>query len=710
MLNREKTEPLNGSSVRTTLKFAAFILLAVLVSTPVALSDDPGGAILGILSFLVLFFFPGYLLLSLGRWRFDCFHFLLSVIFGIATITTAFDISARASMGGYFSYLVVAIAGGGLVLMLQRRKLQQSPDGSSVKSREIIFAGAIVALSIAPFLWRSGRFSGTQFVFYGPAGKDPLFHVALLQRLLSHVPPDNFIVSGLRAPVYHYFGDLALAFVLRTQYAWHLTGTNIFDLYFRCYPTLLYFLIGALAYRVGKQLTGTIWGGVLGVILLLGGGGLGWILGALQTFFHAAHFADFRASLFTSWTTWDGVDSILPLVHRPAHYHGLLLSLAAITILLEPAVSRFHWIFAGLLLGLMSGFNFTLAATFGGMAVLAATISALRRKHSQTFDLFWLALFIFIGSLPVLSAMLLSGFHDNSPGFPFRGPNLEFPTTLWGTQLARILPIAAVPWVALIALPIFAYGIKLAGLPALFRVNLGAGMYRSLALLLALVFGASFLLGVFFPYNAFGGTGIIFVQPTVWILALFSIRPLEVWLGRNRGRNYATAVWCVLGLTWVQALASFNFSQRAEFDQQSTRVFGEIRATAASEDVVAYLPSDLVEYPILGYRSESTNFAVIAMTGLDGYFSNQPYSTFFAVPGLSGATPAVMLEEAKGLYEQRMADVNSFLRGDIAPEARARLENDHVRWIVVSGDALQNISSPEIPWRRTAEIAVYRLR
>jgi len=99
----------------------------------------------------------------------------------------------------------------------------------------------------------------------------------------------------------------------------------------------------------------------------------------------------------------------------------------------------------------------------------------------------------------------------------------------------------------------------------------------------------------------------------------------------------------------------------------------------------------------------------MAMTGLDGYFSSAEYSEFAAVPGLSGSTPADVLAQADRLYEQRRDDVGSFIKGGITDAASARLATDHVRWIVVSGDALQGISSSAKPWRKTREIAVYRL-
>jgi hypothetical protein len=116
-----------------------------------------------------------------------------------------------------------------MVAILHARKWNTLSAPNSNEHAAFI-AGTIVALSVAPLYWRSGRFSGDDFVFYGPAGQDPLFHVTLFQRLLQHVPPDNFIFSGLRASVYHYFDDLTLAWIVRSHSALHLGSTDIFDL------------------------------------------------------------------------------------------------------------------------------------------------------------------------------------------------------------------------------------------------------------------------------------------------------------------------------------------------------------------------------------------------------------------------------------------------------------------------------------------------
>jgi hypothetical protein len=118
--NRFLTEVVQNSHQNKVVlrKNATFILLAMLLVLPVVLSNVPSGAALGILCFVLLFFFPGYLLLSLvGKFP-NGLHWILSVIFGIAAITTAFDLLARASMSRFFFYFVAALSAAGLIAMV----------------------------------------------------------------------------------------------------------------------------------------------------------------------------------------------------------------------------------------------------------------------------------------------------------------------------------------------------------------------------------------------------------------------------------------------------------------------------------------------------------------------------------------------------------------------------------------------------------------
>ena len=114
----------------------------------------------------------------------------------------------------------------------------------------------------------------------------------------------------------------------------------------------------------------------------------------------------------------------------------------------------------------------------------------------------------------------------------------------------------------------------------------------------ALARALSFVIGTFFPYQAFGGVGVVFLQPTLWILGLFSLLPINTWMKQGRGSWRAITLWGILGLTWVQALGAFNFSHKIAFDQDTTHALQDIHLTAAPEEVVAYLPSELIATPI----------------------------------------------------------------------------------------------------------------
>jgi len=692
-------------TVTTPRRVHLVCILSVLALLPLALSNHPARAAIGLL-LLAGYFFSGYLLVSAVTGLPISLRLVLSPVVGILTLTTVFDVFVRVSSVGYFFCVASLLSAAGLIVFAFRMS-RELPIWTEEDNRTMM-AGVIVTLSVAPLYWRSGRFSDGKFVFQGPAGQDPLFHVTLLQRLLHHVPPDNFMFSGLIPSVYHYFNDQSLALILRAQDVIRITRTDLFDLYYRCYPTVLYFVLGALAYVVGREVVRSVKGGVLSVLLLLGVGGLGPIVGLLQTCAHATHSAELRERLMTPWTSWDGIDGIRPLVHRPAHYFGLLVTAAAISLLLAPSRTRRHWSLAGLMLGLLAGFNFTLAATFGGAAVLSCLLSFARRRKEQAINLAWLAVFAFIGSLPVNAAMLLSGFHNGAMGFPFEGPNLDLSTSIWGPWLGRILPATFAAVASLILFPLMAYGIKLVGIGALLRADLGQERHRGVAMLFSIAFAISFVVGTFFPYKGVE-VGSIFLQPTLYILGLFALTTLAAWLERNRWNWRSIALWAALVTISAQVLLAFNFSSQLSFDQDTTRALEDLRSSARSDEVVAYLPSYIKQKAIWGYPLESTNFAIMALTGLDGYFSSESYSILNAVPGIVDRDPSRIRQEAERMYQQRLTDIESFIKGGMTEEASARLMSDHVRWVVVSEEAKRDIASSAAPWRRTNDVSIYHL-
>jgi hypothetical protein len=685
--------------------------IAMLVALPCLLANDPAGTLIGFLLFLVVIAFPADVALSLLDGGSRRYPMAITFVFGIGLVTTTYDVFARTGADILFAYCATAISIAEVVLLLQSTIWRSTRRDAVNFSSETTLAGAATAISIAPLFWASGRFANGVVTFYGPAGQSEFMHVTLLERLLHHVPPDNFMFAGLVSPFYHYFSDQLLALILRTKYALHLDAVTLFDVCLRCYPAILYFLLGALSYRAGRIMLGSVRGGILSVLLLLGAGGLTWIFGLMQIAVHVPDPIGMRLALFPEWTAWDGIGSIRSLVSRPAHFNGLLFCLAAINVLLRTGRTRLDWIVAGLLLGLMAGFNYTLAVTLGGAGLFACVALLLLRSYSEASDLAWLTVAMFVGALPTNLIMISVGLHHIVPGAGLSGPTLNLPVSIWGDLLNHFVPSTVLPLACLILFPIVAYGVRLFGLRALLRGEIAGLSHRGLGIMFAAAFVLSFMIGVFYTFQAIGGAPAekTLLQPTLWILGIFSLQPILSWLERGRRALRAIVLWGMLALTWVQSLAAFHFTQKVAFSANTEALFRDIRSASSPDDVIVYLPVDRVGTPILGEPQKFADFAVTAMTGLDGYFSNETYSVSYALSGLHGSTATEVLAAAGALYRQRMGDVEAYLQGDADSAALARLNRDNVRWIVLSEGSPRELAPALKPWRQNPEVVVYKL-
>jgi hypothetical protein len=684
---------------------------ALLVVLPCVLAQHPAGPLIGFLLFLVIFAFPGHLILTLLGAGAGRYSLTVAFVFGLEFVTTTYDIFARAGADVVFACLIAALSFGGFLLLV-RSRLQTEAQNDAVEFRgEAALAGVVAAVAIAPLFWLSGRFTGGEFTFFGPLGQNQLFHVTLLQRLLQHVPPDNFVFAGIAPPFYHYFNDQLLALIVRMQDALHLPALTSLDVYFRCYPSILYFLLGLQSYRIGRKTLGSVTGGILSMLLLLGAGAVTWIFGLVETVIQVGEPAQMRAALFLEWTAWDAMSSIRSLVVRPAQYNGLLICLTAIDVMLRAQRTRRDWIVAGLLLGLMAGFNYTLAATLGVAALCAFFILHALRSRGEARDLAWLTGFIFIGALPINLIMVAVGLKHIAPGVPLSGPNLDTPVDIWGDLFGHVVPSALLPLACLIFFPIGTYGIRLFGLRAMMHGQIAGLAHRGVGMLLAVAFALSFALGTFFTFHDIGGAPAekILLQPTLWMLGIFALQPLLSWVERGRRSWRAVALWGMLGLTWLQSLAAFGFSQKVAFSAATAAAFRDIRAAASPDDVIVYLPVSRRATPILGAPREFLDFAVMAMTGLDGYFSDQAFSVSYALAGIAGNSAPEISAAAAALYRQRTGDIDAYLNGNADSATLERLSHDNVRWIVLGDGAPRGLSPALRPWRQDTEVSVYRL-
>ena len=66
------------------------------------------------------------------------------------SITTAYDIFARASMATYFFYFVVALSAAGMVLVALRTRQAPTASWWTLNGYETVMAGSAVALTLLP--------------------------------------------------------------------------------------------------------------------------------------------------------------------------------------------------------------------------------------------------------------------------------------------------------------------------------------------------------------------------------------------------------------------------------------------------------------------------------------------------------------------------------------------------------------------------------
>jgi len=113
----------NACRVSSSALVRALLLILILLAVPLVLSNNSAGSVSAILLLAIVFIFPGYLFLNLLGEPPSGLRILLSPVFGIVTITTAYDIFSLGAQGAYFPYCVVALAAAGIICFaLQARR------------------------------------------------------------------------------------------------------------------------------------------------------------------------------------------------------------------------------------------------------------------------------------------------------------------------------------------------------------------------------------------------------------------------------------------------------------------------------------------------------------------------------------------------------------------------------------------------------------
>lgn len=269
--------------------------------------------------FTILFiFFPGILLLKNTAFS-PNEKFILSFPVGISVFTlTSFIV-------GYinFWWIIILLP---IISIFFIRKNFISPT-FKISRKSLALAAVVISGSISWLLTsvKNGLLYDFGLGFWGPHGHDAVWHLSIIESLKKGLPSENSIFAGEILKNYHYFYDLLLA------QASNLTTIQPMDLYFRFFPIILSFGLGATVYVLAKEWLKSEKAAILSVFFLYFGGSFGWLLSYLRS-----------RSLGGETTFWaqQGISSLI----NPPFAISLLLFLGGL-FLFKKFVSQkqYHW-------------------------------------------------------------------------------------------------------------------------------------------------------------------------------------------------------------------------------------------------------------------------------------------------------------------------------------------------------------------------------
>lgn len=221
------------------------------------------------------FFVPGYIAVR-GQVKSWLAKIFISLVLGIVLFTLTSYLSANLNMRWVPQVLVVLV-----FVFFILKKFYRDFSGFNFRIDKLglvllllILAGTFFQNSIT---FKSGLSSDFGIGFWGPLGRDGIWHQALTIELLDHFPPGNPAFAGQPLYNYHYFYNLLIAETLR------ITGIPIAGLIYRFFPILFSLMLGIGSYLLAQNLFGSRKASFLAVFLVYFGGSFGWLAEWLKT-------------------------------------------------------------------------------------------------------------------------------------------------------------------------------------------------------------------------------------------------------------------------------------------------------------------------------------------------------------------------------------------------------------------------------------------
>ena len=306
------------------------MLPIIVVAIFISFLGSPLGLAAFLLKLVVAGLLPGYLIVSLIRGK-DQTHLSLgvSVFIGLAITINIYAILRAFGLIEYFNILLClsAMAGGWKLFAACRKNSDLCLSASNIDYKAI-YSGLFIMLFIGSAFYSSGNAGDGSFAFYGPMSRDHIYHLAQISRFAFHVPADNFVISGYPSCGYHFFSDL-LQYLLANELFLPISEQ---DVYFKYYPALIFFGIGFYSYKLLTNIFEKPYIAVLGVVVVVLGADLSWLPDGVKFCINIIRSNDF-STLFMPWIGRHPFGVMYPLVHRPAHYHGLLFVVMGLSVL-----------------------------------------------------------------------------------------------------------------------------------------------------------------------------------------------------------------------------------------------------------------------------------------------------------------------------------------------------------------------------------------
>ncbi|MCL5090903.1 MAG: hypothetical protein M1514_02740 [Patescibacteria group bacterium] len=263
---------------------------------------------------VVIFYLPGLLILSYLKTKLLPLETLfLSFCTGFMLLILSATVWGLLGIRSLSLFLMVFLA---IASVLKNGFSEIFFPFKELFKQKVLLGLILLGILIQGFInFPSGFRYGESIYFWSSQGHDGLWHVALMEEIKNHFPPQNPLYAGYKLTNYHYASD-----ILMGEFYRFFPKFSSLDLYFRFFPVIFSLLIGLGAFAF----TFRRWGekaGYWAVFFTYCCGSFGYIVSLLRGGF-----------LFTGETTfWASQGNTI--LGNPPHTVGIILLTAVATTL-----------------------------------------------------------------------------------------------------------------------------------------------------------------------------------------------------------------------------------------------------------------------------------------------------------------------------------------------------------------------------------------